>query len=79
MLQWITDLPTPLVLTDKPCVSWEYKQNKLFVKKIIEGELSKQNISENLVLGEMRGKLTMAWENSTSPSQKWTLTATGLS
>ena len=66
----ITELPAPLVLTDKPGLSWEYRQNKLFVKKISE---------ENLVLDEMRGKLTMARENSTSPSQKWTLTATGLS
>ena len=67
-------LPVPLVLTDKPGVSWEYKQNKLFVKKINEGEAP-----ENLVLDDMRGKLTMARDNSTSPSQKWTLTATGLS
>ena len=70
----IAELPAPLVLTDQPGVSWEYRQNKLFVKKINEEEAP-----ENLVLDEMRGNLTMARENSTSQSQKWTLTATGLS
>ena len=68
-----TEHLAPLVLTDQPGLSWEYRQDKLFVKTI-DGE----EIEGNLVLDVVRGNVTIARENSTSLSQKWTITATGL-
>ena len=68
----ITELPAPLVLTDKPGLSWEYRQNKLFVKKINETEI------ERLVLDVVRGNVTIARENSSSQKQKRPITAKGL-
>ena len=69
----ITELPPSLVLTDQPGLSWEYKQDKLFLNKINEGEPP-----ESLVLDVVRGNVTIARENSTSLSQKWNISNTGL-
>ena len=63
----------PLVLTDQPGLSWEYRQNKLFVKKINGGESQ-----ESLVLDVVRGNVTITRENSTVLSQKWNISETGL-